>query len=472
MGDDYRDFDLDDILAEFSGAETPSAGASSAGKHEAPAPPRPRAAARARSAVSAPRPSRVEEPTVLRPALKSPLRQRGKTPPAPPRELKTPEARRERPQSKGIRELSGLLSKALMLLSALLLLWLGAHLRPGAASGAPLREDLPARLDVYAANALAAAIGDTASLPKLHAIAENAVVAPAPDPGRFGSTTELEQVQAVIELAAPLLDGQSLAFDPEAQFMPGSRFQYYLDDSLFVLCWKEIIDDKCCSCAEIKMVDGSQIRRKLAGDSYGSSVQLYASQLAQDAQAVVAINGDFYTHRQIGLTVYQRQLYRSGSTLDTCFITAGGDMRFAYAGQLKTEAEAKQYIEENDVLFSLSFGPVLVDEGELKAVPKNYPVGEVDHYYSRSSLGQLDELHYLLMTVNFEGDYQHTCTIAQSGEFMQRKGCRMAYALDGGQTSVIVFNGAPYNRVDWNSERSMSDVLYFASAVHREEVTP
>jgi exopolysaccharide biosynthesis protein len=83
----------------------------------------------------------------------------------------------------------------------------------------------------------------------------------------------------------------------------------------------------------------------------------------------------------------------------------------------------------------------------------------------------LGELHYLLMTVNFEGECQHTCTIGQSGEFMYRKGCQKAYALDGGQTSILVFNGEAYNRVDWDSERSMSDILYFASAVHKEEVS-
>ena len=221
------------------------------------------------------------------------------------------------------------------------------------------------------------------------------------------------------------------------------------------------------------MADGSQLRRKLAGDSYGSSLQLYASQMAKEANAVVAINGDFYAFRNLGVTVYQRQLYRCNpGTLDNCFFTAGGDMLFVYAGQIKTEEEMQRYLRDNDVLFSLAFGPVLVDNGELKEVSPSYPVGEVEHYYSRASIGQLDSLHYLLMTVNYEGDYQHTCTIAQSGEYMARKGCQKAYALDGGQTSEIVFGGEAYNRVDWDNERSMSDILYFASAVHREEVTP
>ena len=484
------DFDLDSILAEFSDAPAADSSVPPAQEpREAPVPqvrpahksaaavkPRP---AREGASVSAPRPGAVshasprhtakapdvEEPTVLAPSphkkLPRPARREEKLASKPrPRPGRGPQSRR-------------LAAAVCALLSVLSLCWLCLHVRTDEAGTQTTRENLSARLDVYANNAVSAALGDTAALPKLYAIAENATAAPKPDPNRFGSTTDTAQVAELIALAQGLLDGQSLAWDPEADFMPGSEFKYYLDDSLFVLCWKEIIDGKCCSCAEVKMADGSQLRRKLAGDSYGSSVQLYATQMAKEANAVLAINGDFYAFRNLGVTVYQRQLYRCNpNAVDSCFFTADGDMLFAYAGQLKNEEETGQFLQEHNILFSLAFGPVLIDGGELKEVSPSYPIGEVEHYYSRSSIGQMGPLHYLLMTVNYEGDYQHTCTIAQSGEYMYRKGCQKAYALDGGQTSVIVFNGEAYNRVDWDSERSMSDILYFATAIHQEGVTP
>ena len=40
-----------------------------------------------------------------------------------------------------------------------------------------------------------------------------------------------------------------------------------------------------------------------------------------------------------------------------------------------------------------------------------------------------------------------------------------AYALDGGQTATMIFDGSPFNRVDWDSERTMSDIVYFATAI-------
>ena len=48
---------------------------------------------------------------------------------------------------------------------------------------------------------------------------------------------------------------------------------------------------------------------------------------------------------------------------------------------------------------------------------------------------------------------------------MYLKGVDKAYALDGGQTGELVFNGQVYNRIDFDAERTVSDIIYFASAV-------
>lgn len=504
---DHMDFDLDAILAEFrsSGEESPAQEVPAPAPTAAPKEPAaPQAAAPRRSVrvhpvpaghrakapaadetpkeQKAPAPARgpeslpspAEEATTVFPA--KPPRREGASRPQPEKKLpplpKQPAAKAPA-VSRQWHTVQHLLSLVFAAVSLLCLLWLAVHVHPGSGrADTTAKEDLTSRLDRFVSAAAAAALGDEADLPRLYAISESATVAPAPDPDKFGSTTDPAEIQAVIDQAAGLLEGQSLAWDPNAAFFPGAQICYYLDDSLFVLAWKEVIDGRCCSCAEVKIADGSQIRRKLAEDSYGSSVQLYATQMAKEANAVVAINGDFYAFRNLGITVYQRQLYRCNpNQVDTCFFTADGDMLFAYAGQLKSQAEAEQFIRDHNVVFSLAFGPVLIDNGELKTVT-SYPVGEIERYYSRSSIGMLDTRHYLLMTVNAEGDCQLHCTTAQSGQLMQSKGCQNAYSLDGGQTAIIVFNGEAFNRVDWDSERSMSDILYFATAIHTEEVSP
>ena len=74
-------------------------------------------------------------------------------------------------------------------------------------------------------------------------------------------------------------------------------------------------------------------------------------------------------------------------------------MLFARAGELTGEGETQKFIEDNDVVFAIAFGPVLVDNGELQYCER-YPIGEIDTEYSRSCIGMSDELHYFLMTIN------------------------------------------------------------------------
>ena len=52
---------------------------------------------------------------------------------------------------------------------------------------------------------------------------------------------------------------------------------------------------------------------------------------------------------------------------------------------------------------------------------------------------------------------------------MYIKGCQKAYELDGGQTSILIMNGEAINHVDWGNERTMSDIIYFATAIPEDE---
>jgi len=359
-------------------------------------------------------------------------------------------------------------------ISVIVLGWLlfNVHPESGAVTNATTQAnlDLVGKLDVFMNNAASDALGDLAYIKKIYTIDESAFVAPKPIPTSYGKTTNPADIDAVIEKAKDLIGDQTLTWDPTVDFYPGSEINYYLDDTILVIAWKEIRENKVCTCSEVIIAHGSQLRRKLAGDAYGSSVQLYASQMATDANSVIAINGDFYAFRDLGITGYQRQIYRvNPASVDSCFFTADGDMLFAYAGELMGEGEAQKFMDDNNCTFCIAFGPVLVDNGQLRTV-EAYPIGEINTTYSRAAIGQLGERHYFLMTINYEGDYNKTSTIHQLGEFMYQKGCTKAYTLDGGQTSVMVMQGQTLNKVDWGTERIMSDIIYFATAIPEEEV--
>jgi hypothetical protein len=44
-------------------------------------------------------------------------------------------------------------------------------------------------------------------------------------------------------------------------------------------------------------------------------------------------------------------------------------------------------------------------------------------------------------------------------------GVKHGYTLDGGQTAVVVMNDKVINRVVYNAQRKVSDIIYFATAV-------
>ena len=387
---------------------------------------------------------------------------------------KAPAAPAKAPAVKRTRKMPGIIAFVFVLVTLAVFAWVGLNIHPDSdttTNAATLRNmDLMSKVNVFTNNAKSDALSDLTYIKKKYTIAETDLVAPKPDAAKFGSSADPDVIRGVIESAAVLLDGDSVAWNGSEELYPGSEIQYYLDDTIFVLCWKEVGDNNVRTCAEVKIADGSQLRRKIAGDSYGSGVQEYASDMAKETNAVVAINGDFYTFRNAGITAYQRQLYRTGldDNLDSCFFTASGELLFTRTGQFATAAEAEQYMSDNDVTFVISFGPVLVDNGELKHID-TYRIGEVDVNYPRSAIGTLGERHYLLMTVNREGEWYGAANINQLAKYMHGKNCIKAYTLDGGQTAVIVFNGKVMNRVSYGYERTMSDIIYFATAIPPEE---
>ena len=385
-----------------------------------------------------------------------------------PKAAKGPKAPKAPKEPKPVRDLPKILTALLVLVSMVCMLWVGVAVHPdtGTATAAATEKklNLAEKFTVSMNNAAADALSNMTYIKKLYTIPESAAVAPKPQ-AQFGSTNDPAVVQAVVDQAAELLDGQTLAWNPGLPFWDGEPIQYYYDETILAITWKEIINGNMVTFGEVKLAHGSQLRRALAGNQYGSSVEEYPTNMAKNVNAVLAINGDFYNFRDLGITVYQRQLYRHApKSVDTAYFTASGDMIFSKRGELADKAEAEKFVQDNDAIFSVAFGPILVEDGQ-KVTTTQYPIGEIEKKYSRTAIGQRDDLHYILMTVNYEGPCQVTCTLAQATEYIYAKGVEKAYALDGGQTSSMVFNGELVNRVDWGNERTMSDIIYFASAV-------
>ena len=338
----------------------------------------------------------------------------------------------------------------------------------------PVNVAIMDRYDMYMTNQVSAALEGVLEIEKVYWLSDADKVAPQPNQTYYGTTQDPASLGWLLEAAAELLNGQDTLFTTDVQIPEGSEVCYYLDDTILAITWKQAIDNCLYTVSEVKIADASQFRRFLSGGEYGSEIQLLTTEMASSVNAVVASSGDFYANRRHGVIVYDGLVQRCHSRyLETCYIDDKGDMSFSYLGELPDAEAAQAYVDENNIRFSIAFGPVLVENG----VPRprheysDYLLGSVDEDHSRIALCQRDELHYFVVIAGQDSNYNcyRMITLAEFQKHVVEFGCKMAYTLDGGQTATLVMNNKLMNRVSYDSERHISDIIYFATAIPSSE---
>ena len=320
------------------------------------------------------------------------------------------------------------------------------------------------RFYMNGANAVSEAAAGIQNTKKKYWISGDAMAAPKPDKNCYGKTANPAELSGIADAAADLLDGQSLYFSTDVTLLKDTTICYYLDETILAITWKQPIDNTVYTFSEIKVADPSQFRRFLSGGEYGSGKLAIPTEMANSVNAVVASSGDYYQYRNAGVIVYDGVVCRVGSGADTCYVDSNGDLCFTHVRDQMTMESAKRFVEENHIQFSVAFGPILVENGEKHAFGA-YGLGEVGEQYARAALCQLGPLHYLLVNANAEGNQHAYPTMYEFADRIYRTGCRMAYALDGGQTAVIVMDGELINQVTHGYQRKISDIIYFATAL-------
>ena len=322
------------------------------------------------------------------------------------------------------------------------------------------------RYDMQMTNQISSALEGVLSIEKVYWLNDDDLIAPEPNQEKFGTTTDPSSMQPFLDEAKELLGIEDTVFHTDITLMYGSNITYYLDETIMVITWKEIRHGAVYTISEVKIAHPSQFRRFVADGVYGSDKQYQTTDMAATVNAVTASSGDFYKFRSMGVSVYQGQVMRMNSSVDTCFITEDGDMLFVPRGTMSSKEEAQKFVDENKVRFSLAFGPILVDNFQKVSIDGTYPLGEVKDRYPRAAICKMDDdLHYLLVAANQEGGYTNVPNISTFADQVVDMGCEKAYALDGGQTAVIVTNDKLINRPSYGYQRLISDIIYFATAI-------
>ena len=293
-----------------------------------------------------------------------------------------------------------------------------------------------------------------------------------------GDSAEEILEEDVQESGARLVLNASGGSAPEAAALPmgytpgltpnpaGFTENGYEDASIAVALESREVDGSMFHIARVKIAHPSQLRTALAGP-YGTKNSNRPSTMAQKNNAVVAINGDYFINRDGGYIIRQGQFHRAPSsergTLHVLAIDSRGDFHILVNDRFK-QFMALRKDESNPLLQVFTFGPALVMDGAVQPMPKEYKF-DFDSRNPRTAIGQTGPLQYVLVLVEGRSENSPGVTTEALASFMAEIGCTQAFNLDGGNSSVMVFNNNIYAKGMDNKERPVSDIIYFASAV-------
>ena len=211
--------------------------------------------------------------------------------------------------------------------------------------------------------------------------------------------------------------------------------------------------------ADVEVTDGTSILSAFANNTYGRNITDTTSDMAEENNAVLAINGDYYGARQSGYVIRNGVVYRNqGNNGEDMVISKDGSLSFISESDTTTDS-----LIQKQAWQVLSFGPVLVEDGQI-AVTENDEVGMAMASNPRTAIGTVAKNHYLFVVSDGRTSESAGLSLYELANFMKSLGATNVYNLDGGGSSTMVFQGEVVNNPTTNgnkiSERAVSDILY------------
>lgn len=239
----------------------------------------------------------------------------------------------------------------------------------------------------------------------------------------------------------------------------------YRDDTIIVEMEKQRMYDSDVFIAYVKIATPSQLRTAVAGKKIGATSTNHTSKISANYNGIVAINGDYFTKTKAGYIVRMGQTYRekTSKNMDLLLIDEMGDFHLLLRGHDNQKNELAVFLSEHTIVNGFFFGPALVKDGEKLEIPSGYQF-DPSNKNPRAGIAQLDTLTYALVVVNGRTEASSGVTMAEFADVMAQLGAQQAYNLDGGNSATLAFNGEVYNDKP-QAERSVTDIIYFASAI-------
>lgn len=246
----------------------------------------------------------------------------------------------------------------------------------------------------------------------------------------------------------------------QATTAPISTDTEYHNDQIDIVLTTMRVENTTVYVADVQIADISLLKTALAGNIYARNLTETTSVQAANAGAILAINGDYYGAQERGYVLRNGVLYRASAQSGTDALVIGADGNFRIITEGETSADT---LVREGAWQVLTFGPALVKDGQV-TVSSSDEVGRAMTSNPRTAIGQISEGHYLLVVSDGRTKESTGLSLRQLAELMQSLGAQIAYNLDGGGSSTMVFQGRVVNNPTTNGrsirERSVSDIVY------------
>ncbi len=217
--------------------------------------------------------------------------------------------------------------------------------------------------------------------------------------------------------------------------------------------------------ADITIADASQLRTTSA-DGWDSNGLTTPDRMAVRMNAVLAVNGDYFSYKGHDLVIRQGITYLNHlrGNRDILVIDEEGDFHGFLSpdrGDIGEEVDGKKIIN------AFSFGPLLVHEGQIRLGGYGGKEMASDENAQRMVLAQTGHLQYRIICFGPPAGKQQPkgITLEKLRQFVSEMGdIREAYNLDGGDSTYLLINGKKLNFPENSNARPIADIIYFATA--------
>ncbi len=211
--------------------------------------------------------------------------------------------------------------------------------------------------------------------------------------------------------------------------------------------------DATCYVADIYVADLKHFRNAFGKKPDVMGGRDYADKVANANGAILAINGDHCVDN-VGPVVRNGKSYREQKTsADILVMNHDGSMEV-----FPPDKYDSKKIKAEGAWQVWTFGPMLLQSGQ----PMTKFNSQVVNKNPRTAVGYYEPGHYCFVVVGGrQKGYSEGVTMAQLSQLMNELGCSVAYNMDGGRSSEMIFQGKMLNRQD-GGRRTTTEILYIS----------